>query len=103
MEKDLQKKCVDYARSLGYMVYSINPPIYKHMTYGCLYHLPDLAVVDLNAFFELKDSKYIKAHKERQEKQARRRKELWQHGAKAYKVDTLEKFIKILGFLNDRK
>ena len=65
--------------------------------------MPDLHVVDFNAFFELKDYKYTKAHKERQEKQAARRRELVLHNAKAYKVNTLEKFIKILEFLNDKQ
>lgn len=103
MEKDLQKKCIDYARDKGLMVYSINPPNFKHMTYGTLMQLPDLHIVDYNAFFELKDYKYTKAHKERQEKQARRRRELVLHGAKAYKVNTIEKFILILEYLNGTK
>lgn len=103
MEKDLQKKCIDYARSLGYMVYSINPPNYKFTTYGTLYNLPDILIVDLNTYFEFKDAEYSKAHKERQEKQAKRRKELWQHGSKAYKVNTFEKFTKIIGFLNGKR
>lgn len=103
MEKDLQKKCVDYARAKGLMIYSVNPPIYKHMTYGNLFNLPDLIVVDFNAYFELKDIKYQKAQKERQEKQATRRRQLVQHGAKAYKVTTLENFIKILEFLDGKK
>ena len=102
MEKDLQKKCIDYPRSLRYMVYSINPPIYKHTTYGTLYNLPDIHIVDLNAYFEFKDVKYTKAHKDRQEKQKNKRKELWKHGSKAYKVDTFEKFLKIIGFLNGK-
>ena len=103
MEKDLQKMCVNYARAKGYFCYSINTPNFKHMTYGTLMQMPDLHVVDFNAFFELKDYKYTKAHKERQEKQAARRRELILHNAKAYKVNTLEKFIKILEFLNDKQ
>ena len=100
MEKDLQKKCINYARSLGYMTYSINPPNYKFTTYGTLYNLPDIHIVDLNAYFEFKDAEYSKAHKTRQIKQAERRKEIWKHNSKAYKVDTFEKFKKIIGFLN---
>lgn len=103
MEKDLQKKCINYARNKGLMIYSINPPNFKRTTYGTLYNLPDLHVVDYNAFFELKDIKYHKAHKERQEKQARRRRELFKHNASAYKITRLEDFIKILDFLNDKK
>ena len=103
MEKDLQKKCVDYARAKGLMIYSINPPNFKHMTYGTLMQMPDLHIIDFNAFFELKDYKYTKAHKERQEKQATRRIQLVQHGARAYKVTTLENFIKILEFLDGKK
>ena len=103
MEKDLQKLCVNYARAKGYFCYAINPPNFKHMTYGTLMQMPDLYIVDFNAYFELKDYKYTKAHKERQEKQAKRRRELVQHGAKAYKVNTLENFIKILEFLDGKE
>lgn len=102
MEKDLQKKVVDYIRSLGLMVYSNNPPVYKHMTYGTLNQLPDLTIVDFNAYIELKDYKYTKTHKERQEKQKKRRKELTQAGAKCYKADTFEKVVRIIEFLNAR-
>ena len=84
------------------MVYSINPPIYKHTTYGTLYNLPDIVVVDFNAYFELKDIKYTKAHKERQKKQSERRKEIFRHNAQAYKIDTFEKFVTIIGFLHGK-
>lgn len=103
MEKDLQKKCVEYARQNNLMVYSINPPNFKHMTYGTLMQLPDLHIVDYNAYFELKDLKWTKANPERQKKQKARRHELVAHGAKAYKVDTFEKFITILEFLNGKE
>ena len=99
MEKDLQKKCVDYIRSQGLMVYSNNPPSYKRMTYGTLNQLPDLTIVNFNAYIELKDHKYTKAHKTRQEKQAKRRKELTKAGARAYKCDTFEKVVRIINFL----
>jgi len=100
MEKDLQKKVVDYIRSLDLIVYSNNPPAYKRMTYGTLNHLPDLTIVNFNAYIELKDYKYTKAHKERQEKQKTRRKELTKAGAKCYKADTFEKVVQIIEFLN---
>lgn len=102
-EKDLQKKCVAHARDLGLMCYSNNPPDYKRMTVGTLFGIPDLTIVNFNAYFELKDHKYTKAHKERQEKQKKRRKELVKAGARAYKVDTFEKFAKIIEFLNVKK
>ena len=103
MEKDLQKKCVEYARSKDLMIYSINPPSFKRMTYGTLMQLPDLHVVDYNAYFELKDIKWTKANPQRQLKQKERRRQLVQHGARAYKVNTFEKFIIILEFLNDKQ
>lgn len=103
MEKDLQCNCVEYARSIGLMIYSNNPPSYKRMTYGTLKHLPDLTIVDFNAYIELKDAQYSKAHKERQEKQANRRKELTKAGARAYKCDSFEKFKTILEFLRGRE
>lgn len=96
MEKDLQKKCVDYARGEGLMVYSINPPPFNRMTYGTLKQLPDLHIVDFNAYFELKDHKMKANHKERQQKQEARRKELIEHGAEAYKVTLFEEFKAII-------
>lgn len=96
MEKDLQKSCIEYARSIGLMIYSINPPDFKRMTFGTLFNLPDTHIVDFNAYFELKDRKYKSNHKERQEKQEKRRNELIEHNAKAFKVTTLEEFKQII-------
>lgn len=102
MEKDLQKKTVEYIRSLGYMCFSINPTNYKLRTYGTINSMPDLHIVTFNAYIELKDYARRKEHKEHQEKQKARRKELTKAGAKAYKADTFEKVVKIIGFLNAR-
>lgn len=101
MEKDLQKKCVDYANSLKMFIYSNNPPHFKRLTYGTKYGIPDLTVVynGIVSYFELKDRQYKSAHKERQQKQLKIRKELWKHKVRAYKVDTFEKFKIILGFI----
>lgn len=103
MEKHLQKKCVDYCKQLNLMVYSINPPDFKRMTYGTKMNLPDIHIVDFNAYFELKDVEYKSHHKERQEKQLKRREELIAHGAKAYKVITFEEFKTIIGELYEKK
>lgn len=103
MEKELQKKCVEYTRSLGFMIYSINPPNFKRMTYGTLKYLPDLLIVDFNAYFELKDAEYTKNHSDRQQKQKERRRELYLHGSRSYKVDTFNKFKTILEFLINEK
>ena len=100
-EKDLQMQCVAYARSKDLMIYSINPPDFKHKTYGTLNQLPDLHIVDFNAYFELKDSQYKKAHKERQEMQLKRRKELAKHNAVVYKLDTFEKFKTVIDWLTN--
>ena len=100
-EKELQMQCVAYARSKDLMIYSINPPDFKRKTYGTLNQLPDLHIVDFNAYFELKDKKYSKAHKERQELQLKRRKELAKHNALVYKVDTFEKFRIIIDWLTN--
>lgn len=81
------------------MCYSNNPPSFKRMTSGTLFNLPDLTIVNFNAYIELKDYKYTKAHKERQEKQKKRRKELTKAGARAYKADTFEKVVRIIEFL----
>ena len=99
MEKCLQKQCVDYCKSLGLTVHANNPPAFKRTTYGTLSGLPDLKIVNFNAYVELKDKEYTKAHKDRQEKQKQRRKEFTKAGAKCYKVDEFEKFIKIIEFL----
>lgn len=99
MEKNLQKKVVDYIRLKGYECYSINPPNYKRMTYGTLFNLPDIHIVDFNTYIELKDFEYKSAHKDRQEKQKQRRKELTRHGAKCYKANTFENVCKIVNFL----
>lgn len=101
-EKHLQKKVVDYIRSLGLTVYSNNPPVYRHMTYGTLNQLPDLTIVNFNAYIELKDYKYTKNHKERQEKQKARRKELTKAGARAYKCDSLRKVELIINYLRNK-
>ena len=90
MEKHLQKQIVDYLREQNYFVYSINPPNFKRMTYGTVQQLPDLCVVDLNLYIELKDAGYKAAHKDRQDKQEKVRQELINHGAQAYKVTSLE-------------
>ena len=99
MEKDLQRKCVEYARSIGLMCYSINPTNYKMRTFGTIHNLPDIRIENYNAYFEFKAYEYRKAHKDRQEKQAKRRKELTKAGAKAYKCDSFEKFKTILEYL----
>jgi hypothetical protein len=96
MEKDLQKKCIEYARGNGFFIYSINPPNYKRMTFGTVFGMPDLHIVDLNVFVELKAGEYKNTHKTRQEKQSSTREKLEAHGAKCYKVSTLDEFINIL-------
>lgn len=96
MEKDLQKQIVNYLRDKGYFVYSINPPDRKRMTYGTVMQLPDLCVVDLNLYLELKAPNYKSAHPERQIKQEIVREQLIEHGAKAYKITSLEELKEIL-------
>lgn len=89
-EKHLQKEVVDYLRSKNLFVFSINPPDRKRMTYGTIMQLPDLYVVDLNLFIELKAKEYKSAHPERQAKQEAVRNDLIAHGAKAIKITSLE-------------
>jgi len=103
MEKQLQKKAIDYIKQLGLMCFAINPPNYKHMVYGTLFNLPDIFIVDFPIFIELKDKQYNKAHKERQEKQKQRRKELTAHNIVAYKADTFEKVKTIIDFWQNKK